>query len=584
MRIAAGLVLDEGRRVPHLPDVVVVRAHACDEWIGADHLGCALGEVRHEQRVVIRAGRAQQQLPQQRMVRIRELTQLEDRGDAEQVAEHRHRRECEHTSTHTRRERREEQLRGAERIRGPSDERERRQHADVADRDEDRAGRELARGRRAAHRGHAQEGGHEHVRDELDLPRHDPGMQRTGDLRRERGAAGHEHRERHRDRGVRDEIDQQRVAGDERARRDGQREEREREDHQLAVVVPRLGRVALGEQSEDARDEQRPDQQPDGGRQVEARVRKTERAQLLDVERGDDAALSYDDLTRDDLHLHGGDGAARGLLRHRRGHRIEHHVGVEELPHDLGPDALLPVGPGRRQRLSGLGLDRFQLLGTDALSIKSAKRVVELLLHRIPLGRGHVDDICGQRRGEGDLRRTRDRCDLLIAQERWVAAHARDRRDGLGQMVPRCREHRRVRRVLLRDGRRGAVALGLGQRVGDEGDRARGLHRLCRDRAGVVGDDRGRREQKGGPREQTCDEDKDPHARARRDERCAQIHHPRWWPEATDHCSWLLSCRSYARTIRATSSCRTTSFSPKSTKAMPSVPCRMSRATTRPDF
>jgi len=50
-----------------------------------------------------------------------------------------------------------------------------------------------------------------------------------------------------------------------------------------------------------------------------------------------------------------------------------------------------------------------------------------------------------------------------------------------------------------------------------------------------------------------------------------------------DH-SGFLSYRSYARTIRATSSWRTTSRSSKSTNEMPSTPRSASRATTMPDF
>src|SRR5438094_986844 len=87
MRVLSGLVLDERGRVPHLSDVVVVGAHSGHEWIGADDLGGALGKVPDEKRVVIRAGCAEQKLPQERMVRIAKLAQLEHGRDAEDMTE-----------------------------------------------------------------------------------------------------------------------------------------------------------------------------------------------------------------------------------------------------------------------------------------------------------------------------------------------------------------------------------------------------------------------------------------------------------------------------------------------------------------
>src|SRR5438132_8041302 len=45
VRVRAGLVLDERRRVPHLADVVVVRADPRDQGIGADDLRGTLGKV-----------------------------------------------------------------------------------------------------------------------------------------------------------------------------------------------------------------------------------------------------------------------------------------------------------------------------------------------------------------------------------------------------------------------------------------------------------------------------------------------------------------------------------------------------------
>ena len=89
--VAAGLVLDERERVRELADVVVVRRDAGEQRIGADRLGRALREVADHQRVVVRAGRLDEEPAQQRLRRVRQLEQLEHREDPEHVAEHRER-------------------------------------------------------------------------------------------------------------------------------------------------------------------------------------------------------------------------------------------------------------------------------------------------------------------------------------------------------------------------------------------------------------------------------------------------------------------------------------------------------------
>ena len=77
--LAAGLVLDEGERVGQLADVVVVGGDAREQRVGADRLGRPLGQVADHQRVVVRAGRLEQQPAQQRLGRIGQLEQLERR-------------------------------------------------------------------------------------------------------------------------------------------------------------------------------------------------------------------------------------------------------------------------------------------------------------------------------------------------------------------------------------------------------------------------------------------------------------------------------------------------------------------------
>ena len=87
--LAAGLVLDEGERVRELADVVVVRRDAGHERIGADRLGGPFREIADHERVVVGPRRLDEKPAQQRLGRIRELEQLEDRQDPEDRAEHR---------------------------------------------------------------------------------------------------------------------------------------------------------------------------------------------------------------------------------------------------------------------------------------------------------------------------------------------------------------------------------------------------------------------------------------------------------------------------------------------------------------
>ena len=101
VRIPTGLVLDERGGVPHLPDVVVVGPHSGNERIRTDHLRGALGEVPDEQRVMVGAGGPQQELTQQRMVRVAQLAKLEHRGNTEDMPEDRHAGEGEEARAET---------------------------------------------------------------------------------------------------------------------------------------------------------------------------------------------------------------------------------------------------------------------------------------------------------------------------------------------------------------------------------------------------------------------------------------------------------------------------------------------------
>ena len=85
--LAGADVLDEEGRRDQLADVVVVGADADEQRIGADAVGGALGHVPHEDRVLERAGGLVLEAPEQRVVELRELHQLNARDDAERPAE-----------------------------------------------------------------------------------------------------------------------------------------------------------------------------------------------------------------------------------------------------------------------------------------------------------------------------------------------------------------------------------------------------------------------------------------------------------------------------------------------------------------
>ena len=90
--LAAGLVLDERGRVRELADVVVVGRDAGEQRRRAPIASAArLGEVPDHQGVVVRARRLDEQPPQERLGRVRELQQLEHGHDPEHGAQDRER-------------------------------------------------------------------------------------------------------------------------------------------------------------------------------------------------------------------------------------------------------------------------------------------------------------------------------------------------------------------------------------------------------------------------------------------------------------------------------------------------------------
>ncbi|GBD16668.1 hypothetical protein HRbin26_01571 [bacterium HR26] len=84
---AVGLVLDEEAGPDDFADVVVEHRDPGQERVAADHLRCRLGEVAHHQAVVVRARRLAGEPGQQRLIGVRQLEELQVRGDPEQPAE-----------------------------------------------------------------------------------------------------------------------------------------------------------------------------------------------------------------------------------------------------------------------------------------------------------------------------------------------------------------------------------------------------------------------------------------------------------------------------------------------------------------
>ena len=103
-------------RVRELADVVVVRRDARDQRVGPDRLRGALGEVADHQRVVVRAGRLDQQPAEQRLRRVRQLEQLEHGQQPEHVPEHGERSDRGHRRAARRRGPRPDQLDDARQV------------------------------------------------------------------------------------------------------------------------------------------------------------------------------------------------------------------------------------------------------------------------------------------------------------------------------------------------------------------------------------------------------------------------------------------------------------------------------------
>ena len=353
------------------------------------------------------------------MVGVGQLAQLEDGRDAEEVAEEASGAEGDKPRERAAREGRAAQLDEPEDVGRPRDEEERADHAEVPTRDVERSRDELAGGRGAADGGHPEERGHQHVRHVLDLQRKDAYVQRAGDLRRQRGAAAGQDGEHHRDGREGREVERERAGRDDSPDGD-QRDDRKTDEHEPPIVGPRLLRVALDEQAQDAGDQERPAEVTEDASEVDRGVRQVERAQLLDVLLGHDAALAHHDLARQDLDLDRADRGARRGLRGQGRRGVRDLVRLHVLRDEGARDAALLVGPRRRPGLQHL-LDRLgDLLLTQALGVDVLEGALHLAGDRLPIGGGHLDDVDRDGLGDGRLGEPRDPDDPLLAGERLV--------------------------------------------------------------------------------------------------------------------------------------------------------------------
>src|SRR5579859_4528098 len=81
------LVFHKKLRVKRFASIVVQGANAREHGVGANALGGLLSQVRYLQAVLVRAGGAAQDVAQQRMIRPRELDQLQAGGYVEHIAQ-----------------------------------------------------------------------------------------------------------------------------------------------------------------------------------------------------------------------------------------------------------------------------------------------------------------------------------------------------------------------------------------------------------------------------------------------------------------------------------------------------------------
>ena len=105
MGVIAALVLLEVQRALELADIMEIRAGTGQERIGADSFRRRLGQVRHDDGVMIGAGGFHQQTAQQGLIRIGQLQELGGRRQVEGRLEHRLESDCDQAADHAARHR-----------------------------------------------------------------------------------------------------------------------------------------------------------------------------------------------------------------------------------------------------------------------------------------------------------------------------------------------------------------------------------------------------------------------------------------------------------------------------------------------
>ena len=400
--LASGLVLDERQRVGELADVVVIGGNASHQLIRADRLRGALGEIPDHQRVVVGAGRLDQQPAQQRLRRIGKLQELEDGQDSEHRPEDGERADGGDPRAGPRRHRRERELQDATQVACA----EQREDGDDERVDDEHGYRGLEEDLQPVALSNADGPGHPAQEDvgrvlercAVDRPT-DEGDERHHD-RRYRGI--NKHRQEHRD-GRRGQEERQGWPTGRDLERQGCADDQQTDQDQDVVAMPQL-RAEAPDPAEEHDDHEDGEQQPTGeAGKVGHLFAQSERIDLFDLGGIEPRALADQHFTLEDLHADIVD-RLRGTVPGLGGQlRAERRVGDKERTDQLARQhSLRLVEPaGHPAGESGPG---FGDLGIAQLS---AQRGVEHP-RRLRSDRGPASCIEADQRGLRAVRQVRD--------------------------------------------------------------------------------------------------------------------------------------------------------------------------------
>ena len=339
--VVAHLVLLEVHGPLELTHVVVVRAHAGQQTVCAHGGGGGLGQIRHDDGVVVGAGGLHQQAAQQRLIGVRELNELCAGGQIEHQLQQRLQADGQHRAEHAAAQRPQGIGQGGVQVRAGD-------QADGHGDDEVGCGDGEARKQRAGAQllaGEHQRGdgagceGHQHHRE------HGHGEQAVG---------GHQHGHHEADHAV----DEQRCLG---VQQHGDQDCAQRHGHEIGIHAPHQqrdgdlqhdgdaqqhqplgvlqdGHVKLVQvQRDDAAEHQQQQRKAPEQRNVQRVIRQqAEAGNDLVLGLGDDLALADDDLALDQhLRLDG----VPGLLAVGLGDlRVDEHVRLDADAQNLGDE------------------------------------------------------------------------------------------------------------------------------------------------------------------------------------------------------------------------------------------------------